>query len=604
VVDESEDTDETSAELALSVVDRGSVSEPLTWTLPGDAGLVDQLRRIRVLARAFETCEPSTTVRGVCAPAASVGRWGEFDLIEEIGRGGYGTVYRAWDPALKREIALKLLPREADHEEGARLARVRHPNVVTVYGAAVHDGVPGIWMELVRGRTLAAVLTEGPVAPDGAVTIGVEVSRALAAVHAAGLVHQDVKASNVMICEDGRILLMDFGSGMASARGHPPRRLSGTPLYMAPEVLLGGAPSPRSDVYAVGVLIYLLLAGTYPVYAPTLEELRQRHRRYGAAYRLRGSATVLRQLRPEVPGALARCVARAVAPAERRFESADALAAALQRVQKATRSGRSATLLTAIALAACFVFALLWSDSSPRPGPQAELPRDGAAQSLQRTAFVPVAGAARTGPPNATLLPRPPGPITPEPETFDIAAGLYVTGETGDRRLRSGDRVSAGDALVLRVECSRPVYLYVANEDERGSATLLFPLPACRQRNPLSAGRRHTLPGRCGDGDVAWQVSSSGGRERLLVVASARRLLALEERLALLPLPAWGGRRSLDALVRTPGTPARMPSLQELAALARSEPTPTERATGVWVEEIVLQNPDDHTAADAGPVAR
>ena len=151
--------------------------------------------------------EPSTIEAGVGIRPA---RWRHLTVSEVLGRGGFGTVYRAVDPKLDNVVALKLIPAGASFRseaevlgEGRRLARVRHPNVVTIHGADYEDGYFGLWMEFVRGRTLRQIVEQrGPFGSDEALLIGVEVARALAAVHGAGLIHRDVKAQNVMR-EDG-----------------------------------------------------------------------------------------------------------------------------------------------------------------------------------------------------------------------------------------------------------------------------------------------------------------------------------------------------------------------------------------------------------------
>src|SRR5712691_6407415 len=170
--------------------------------------------------------------------------WGPLRLIEKVGQGAFGQVYRAWDSALEREVALKLLlPRGLDEDAEAKailrearlIARVRHPNVVSVYGVDRHDGRVGFWSDFVRGKTLSAVLAEqGPFGYREAALIGIELCKALSAVHAAGLLHRDIKAGNVMREEGGRILLMDFGLTDEHDAAH---RFGGTPVYLAPELL-------------------------------------------------------------------------------------------------------------------------------------------------------------------------------------------------------------------------------------------------------------------------------------------------------------------------------------------------------------------------------
>lgn len=254
------------------------------------------------------------------------GEWGSLELLDRIGSGAFGTVYRARDPALDRDVALKMLdghPGVAAVEEGRLLARVHHPNVVTVYGAAEHDGRYGIWMEFVRGRTLAAIVAEdGPLGVNEVVSIGIDVCSALAAVHDSGLIHGDVKAQNVMREDSsGRIVLMDFGTGRLtddSTRA----RLAGTPLYLAPEVLAGATPDVRADIYSAGVLLYYLLTAAFPFDGRDLDAVRSAHRA--------GTRVGLRERRRDVRLAVSRVIERATAadPAAR-FESVAAFEHAL-----------------------------------------------------------------------------------------------------------------------------------------------------------------------------------------------------------------------------------------------------------------------------------
>src|SRR5262249_48722819 len=147
------------------------------------------------------------------------------------------------------------------------LARVRHRNVLSVLGAARHDGRVGMWTELVSGETLEESLARrGRFGDTEAARVGIELCRAQAAVHAAGLIHRDVKTRNVMRAEGGRIVLMDFGSvtrwsPLESADAEAFR--VGTPLAMAPEQLSGAKLDPRADLYGLGVLLYRLVSGRY-----------------------------------------------------------------------------------------------------------------------------------------------------------------------------------------------------------------------------------------------------------------------------------------------------------------------------------------------------
>jgi hypothetical protein len=264
------------------------------------------------------------------APAAAVEpprQWGRYELREELGAGAQGAVYRAWDPQLECEVALKVLqPRLAAADrvgermlrEGRALAKVRHQNVVNVYAAEVHEGQVGLCMEFIRGRTLEEILNaQGPFGAGEAATIGLKVGHALAAVHAAGIVHRDVKARNVMREDRGRIVLMDFGTGRDRAQLAKAGAgdLVGTPLYMAPEVLAGAAATQQSDIYSVGVLLYYLVTGQHPVAGKTLDDIIQAH--------VRGRRMPLAERRPDLPDDFIRIIDRATAPdPDARYETA------------------------------------------------------------------------------------------------------------------------------------------------------------------------------------------------------------------------------------------------------------------------------------------
>ena len=198
--------------------------------------------------------------------------WGSFRLLARVGHGSFGEVYRAWDPHLEREVAVKLLlPASVGGEDDYRailrearaLAAVQHPNIVHVYGMDRHDGRVGYWTDFVHGKTLSfLVLAQGPFGYREAALIGLDVAKALSAVHRAGLLHRDIKAENVMREEGGRILLMDFGLSTLPQRQ---TGVAGTPTYMAPELFSGSEATVATDIYAVGVLLFYLVTGQHPV---------------------------------------------------------------------------------------------------------------------------------------------------------------------------------------------------------------------------------------------------------------------------------------------------------------------------------------------------
>src|SRR5262249_45882579 len=219
---------------------------------------------------------PVSPITPVVRQASASGTtWGGFVLLEELGRGGFGVVHRAWDATLKRDVALKIIDVHRLHgvsedtvlREGQLMARVRHPNVVTVYSAQRIGGEVGLTMEYIKGRTLSMLVAEdGPLGAHEAALIGMALCDALTAVHRLGLVHRDLKASNVMREHGGRIVLMDFGAGRelgVAADGRA--QVLGTPVYMAPEVMLGERGTAGADLYSLGVLLYNLVTADYPV---------------------------------------------------------------------------------------------------------------------------------------------------------------------------------------------------------------------------------------------------------------------------------------------------------------------------------------------------
>ncbi|MGX1514854.1 serine/threonine-protein kinase [Streptomyces collinus] len=205
---------------------------------------------------------------------------GRYRLLSPLGEGGMGTVWRARDELLRREVAVKEvrapagLPQADVGRMYARLereawaaARISHPNVVTVYDVAADGGRPWIVMELVRGLSLADLLdAEGPLEPGRAALIGAEVLAALRAAHAAGVLHRDVKPANVLLANDGRVVLTDFG--IARVEGSEALTMTGevvgSPEFLAPERALGRTPGPASDLWSLGVLLYAAVEGVSP----------------------------------------------------------------------------------------------------------------------------------------------------------------------------------------------------------------------------------------------------------------------------------------------------------------------------------------------------
>ena len=198
-------------------------------------------------------------------PGTVVGR---FEIIRELGRGGFGVVYEAKDRDLGRQVAVKVVrPGRITEEEGKvsreaeAIARLAHANLITLHEVGRSEHGPFLVFELLRGKTLDLRIEEGPLPVQEAVHIATEVARGLAHAHAEGVIHRDLKPANVFITSKGQVKILDFG--MAHAFGR--RRLSGgTPAYMAPEQWEDDPEDERTDVFALGVMLYRMLTGEYP----------------------------------------------------------------------------------------------------------------------------------------------------------------------------------------------------------------------------------------------------------------------------------------------------------------------------------------------------
>jgi serine/threonine-protein kinase len=324
--------------VAAAILDGSTIDWKIVDTASSgaDRGLIDELRLLAAVAE-LHRGQPDRPL----LDAAPAGAWGHLRLLERVGGGTFGDVYRAHDTRLQREVAVKFVRARGSGDaalaaiihEARLLARVRHPGIVTVYDAQQIGERVGLWMEYVRGRTLEQRLDEhGVCTPAEAIDVGIELCRAVAAVHDAGLIHRDIKTQNVMRAEDGRLVLMDFGVGREVADG-PVHGLAGTPLYLAPEILGGRPATVRTDVYSIGVLLFHVLTGSFPVQAALASELRRAHDR--------GDRQRLLDARRDVPPNLAAVIDRAVDPdADRRFATAAELGAALEAVRPRVRSRR------------------------------------------------------------------------------------------------------------------------------------------------------------------------------------------------------------------------------------------------------------------------
>ena len=253
------------------------------------AEAAEQLRRLQDLG--LMTPELQTRVQALAQPPGatrySTGQFralssvlsspasDRYEFIAQIAQGGNGVIYKAMDRNLEREVVIKMIRNTALPTDIARqwftreaktAAKLNHPNIVTIYDQGELDGQPFISMELVDGETLVDLIerTELPMQLPNLVAVYEPLCSALAYAHAKGFVHRDIKLENVMITREGEVKLMDFGLAQAMNSPDNDEMVTGTPLYMSPEQIEGGELDHRSDIYSLGIMLFLLACGNWP----------------------------------------------------------------------------------------------------------------------------------------------------------------------------------------------------------------------------------------------------------------------------------------------------------------------------------------------------
>jgi len=307
------------------------VADPLAQTVAFDAATLADSAAPAVLSQAASS-GPADSGPKVIA--------GRYEVLGLLGAGGMGNVYRARDRELDEVVALKVLRPEIAGNAAAlerfrrevKLARrVTHPNVARVFDIGDQGGEKYLTMELVDGEPLGAVLARaGKWGAKRAIEVGAQVCAGLAAAHAAGVVHRDLKPDNVLLAKDGRVVVTDFGiaRAVASADANITGAVIGTPAYMAPEQVEGRVADARADIYALGAMLYEILTGDAPWQGDNVFAV--------AAARLLNAPPEVRAKRPDLPEELSAIVARCMARSpDERFASVEEIALALSRVQLA-----------------------------------------------------------------------------------------------------------------------------------------------------------------------------------------------------------------------------------------------------------------------------
>jgi eukaryotic-like serine/threonine-protein kinase len=275
---------------------------------------------------------------------------GKYRIIDRLGRGGMGTVYKAVDETLDREVAIKVLnPDLTDSEllkrfraEAVTLARLNHPGIATLYELHRQEDDLLMVMEFVRGETFHDLSERlGPLAPPQAAHLCMQVLDALAHAHRAGVVHRDLKPANLMVSETGAVKVMDFGIARVLGTEHFTHGgyMMGTPAYMAPEQVMGREVDARADLYAIGVVLYRLLSGQLPFEADTAIAMVQKQ--------ISDPPTPISTFCPDLPSWCATILERALqkSPTER-FQSAEEFRAALRNAVQPQTLGEMPTFVT------------------------------------------------------------------------------------------------------------------------------------------------------------------------------------------------------------------------------------------------------------------
>jgi eukaryotic-like serine/threonine-protein kinase len=291
-------------------------------------------------------------------PLAAGYRLDSYEIIAPLGAGGMGEVYRARDAVLKRDVAIKVLPADWSRDperlrrfelEAHAAAALNHPNIVSIFHVGQYDGSPYIVTELLQGETLRDRLRKGPMRLREVVDLGVELVRGLAAAHDAGIVHRDLKPENIFITKDGRVKILDFGlakldpAKAVSADGATvtfqqesvPGQVLGTVGYMSPEQVRGHVADPRSDIFAVGVVLYEMLTGKRAFQKATSAETMTAI--------LNEEPVAVSQIAPGLPPGLQRIVNRCLAKnPDQRFQHASDLGFALEALSDSSSAAMPA----------------------------------------------------------------------------------------------------------------------------------------------------------------------------------------------------------------------------------------------------------------------
>jgi eukaryotic-like serine/threonine-protein kinase len=304
-------------------------------------------------------------------------RLGPYEILAAVGSGGMGEVYRAYDPRLKRDVAIKVLPPTtiADQEHRQRLEReaqaiaaLNHPNIVTIYSVEEAEGVPFLTMEFVDGKPLSELIPRNGMAMEPFLRLAIPIADAIAAAHLGGITHRDLKPTNIMAASDGRVKILDFGLAKLRDPEGPANRLSafttegltgsgqilGTVAYMSPEQAEGKPVDERSDIFSLGILLYEMATGRRPFHGETAVSI--------LSSIIKDTPAPVTELNRALPPDLGRIIRRALPKdPERRYQTAKDVRNDLEDLREAFASKSLLTQDQAEGAPQKTYFKLLWT---------------------------------------------------------------------------------------------------------------------------------------------------------------------------------------------------------------------------------------------------
>jgi serine/threonine protein kinase len=463
---------------------------------------------------------------------------GKYQILAALDHGGQGRVYRAMHPELRQELAIKLghpiasqdnAERDALVAEARVLAQLDHPNLVRVHDLGFHEHCPYVVLDYVPGRNLRDLTSDQRLTPQRAAEIVAQIARAVAAAHAHGITHLDLKPANILIDQHGQPRLIDFGLARQRSAwittSETDELVAGTLLYMAPEQARGEAAQIgcRTDVFGLGAVLFDLLTGRPPRAAETIGELLKRARQ--------GDVDAAGLSDTSIPPELAAICLKALSTdPQQRHDSAESLSAALEAWRDSTIA--KPIRKRPIAIAAASIVALVGVGVVLLATGRAPRPADAVAEE-QASKLV---GHA----------PR-----------HDFSLQFDLVGQRAGEAIQLQD----GQAIAVRLHSEVDCYVGIWHVDDSGAATLLFPNDR-EQDHFLRAGQSLTVPGR---DDYSVQVSASGEREYLWAAALTH------------PWDAEVGRARGPAIALSPPDELERGGKRAATLVARGGPRASER---------------------------